>query len=118
MSDLAPINAGDSRLINLRLMADGVQLTLAEILTLTFTLRDVRTGGVINSRTNQNVKNANNVTVAVDGAIAWSAQAEDCIIVNRTIENETHRLLVRCTYAGGVGSGEIDIVINNTEKLA
>lgn len=111
------INAGDTCSVVLRLKSSGTQLALADIATLRFTLRDVRTGGVINSRTNQDVKNVNDVVVTADGTVTWSVRPEDTIVVDARLKTETHRLLVVCTYAGGVGSGEIDLVINNTARL-
>lgn len=113
------INVGDTSSIVLRLTSGGTQLALADITTLQFTLRDVKTAGVINNRSNQDVKNANDVIVAADGTITWSVRPEDTVVVDGRLKTETHRLLVRCTYSGGggVGSGEVDIVIKNTARL-
>ena len=40
--------------------------------SLTLTLRDLRTGEIINSRDAQDVKNANGVTVDEDGRLTWT----------------------------------------------
>ncbi len=112
------INRGDTKTVVFQLKAGDDVLTLADITTLVLTLRDVKTVGVINSRTSQNIKNANNVTVDTDGTVTWEPQALDNVVVDGRLKTETHRALVRCTYDGGrVGSGEFDIVVTNTERL-
>lgn len=112
------VNRGDTKTITMQLKAGSDVVALADIDTLQLTLRDVRTGGVINGRTAQDVKNTNDVTVASDGTITWETQALDNVIVDKRNRTETHRALVRCTYDGGrVGSGEIDIIVTNTERL-
>jgi len=112
------INRGDTKAVTFRLKVGDSVLTLADITTLQMTVRDVKTRGALNGRTAQDIKNANNVTVANDGTITWETQALDNVSVDSRLKTETHRALVRVTYDGGrVGSGEFDIELNNTERL-
>jgi len=52
----------------------------------------------INSRYNQNIKNANNVTVSSQGAVTWVIQPEDNIKLNSDLEEELHVATFSWTY--------------------
>ncbi len=57
-------------------------ILLSTISAATLTLYDVYSEEIINSRNNQNILNANNVTIdATSGLLSWLIQAEDNIIV-------------------------------------
>lgn len=82
---------------------DEVALALASIDSLTLTLVNVADSSVINSRSNQDVKNDNNVTVhATSGLMTWELQPEDTVIIDTTLERdelEAHEATFKLTYA-------------------
>jgi len=58
----------------------------------------------INSRYNQNVKNANDVTITSSGTISWVVQPEDTVFLNSSnanAEEELHIALFMWTYGTG-----------------
>lgn len=70
------------------------------ISTLTLTLRDATTKGIINSRSAQNVLNTNNVTVhATSGLVTWSIQAADTTPLNKEQPYVDHIAEFACTWA-------------------
>jgi hypothetical protein len=74
---------------------DGTAMT-----TLTLTLYDNRTGSIINSRSAQNVKNANGVTLAASGALTWTISTSDSVMVGRA-GRERHTALFIGTWDTG-----------------
>lgn len=98
---------------------DAAPITLASVSTLTLTLYDVATGGIINSRNGQDVLNTNNVTLhATSGLLTWSIQALDNPIVTSTLSFERHRALFVATLTNGtIGRHEVDLVVNNLGKV-
>ena len=91
----------------------------ADLDTLTLTLYDLATGTAINSRSAQNVLNANNVTVSVLGALAWTMQpADNAIIGSPAGKHERHVALFQWTYGSGkAGSYEVIIDVENLAKV-
>jgi hypothetical protein len=89
---------------------DGTALDQA-LLTLT----DVATGTTINSRSAQDVKNANNVTISAGGALVWALQPADMAIVSTTLATgqiEDHRALWVLTWGGaGVKQCRHDVIL-------
>lgn len=78
----------------------GVAIPLATIVTAVLTLTDVSTGAVINSRSDQDIKNANNVTIhATSGLLTWSLQPADNAIATAGAEYELHRAVFEIVYA-------------------
>lgn len=58
----------------------GTAVPLTDISTATLTLKD-ESGNTINSRSAQNVKNANNVTIhSTSGLVTWAMQAGDTTV--------------------------------------
>ena len=79
--------------------AAGNVLPLSSIVTAELTLKNVDTDAVINGRTAQNVKNANNVTIhATSGLLTWSMQPADNVIVTAGVEHELHRAVFVVVY--------------------
>lgn len=78
-----------------------VQLTKAQLLTLTVTLFDRSTRAVINSRNAQNIIDANGGTVATDGAITFRLQPLDNVMVGSG-DSEEH--VTRFTWTWNDGS--------------
>ena len=70
--------------------------------SLTLTLYDQVTGAVINSRSGQNVLNANGVTVDASGNLAWTLSPLDSPILTAELAIETHIALFQATWNGGL----------------
>ena len=99
---------------------EGTGIPAASLTTLTLTLYnlDDSSNTIINSRSDQDVLNANNVTVNSSGNLVWSVQALDTIIVgDKGVEK--HRAVFEWTYSSGTKNGKhiIDMDIRNLEKI-
>ncbi len=68
---------------------------------LTLTLWNEADGSIINSRNDQNVLNANNVTVDSSGKLAWTAQTADNPIIDDSKDYEFHVARFKFEYGGG-----------------
>jgi hypothetical protein len=82
----------------------GTAITEANLVTLTVTLYDQRTGRVINSRSAQSVKDANGGTVVTNGTLTLILLAADNPIVSDTTPPggvERHVLRLAWTYSDG-----------------
>ena len=78
---------------------DGDAIPLANINSFTLTVRDAMTGSTINSRSNQNVLNANNVTINnTTGAVNWSIQVGDTTPASTATSYREHVAEFTCTY--------------------
>ncbi len=104
--------------------ADETVIALANLTTITLTFYDVATGDTINSRTDQDVKNANNVTIhATSGLLTWAMQANDNPIVTAATcpvdGYEHHRALFEFTFngTGSPGKHEADLYVRNLGKV-
>jgi hypothetical protein len=99
---------------------DGSAIDTADITTLTLNLYnlDDTDNTIINSRSDQDVHNTNNVTVSSAGALVWSVQALDTIMVGSDLV-ERHRAVFKWTYSSGTKTGSyvIDMAIRNLEKV-
>ena len=97
-------------------------IPLSVINTLTLTLYDKNTGAFINNREEQDVLNANDVTVGTtDGKITWNIQPADNPIVNSDIRDdrsEVHIALFEFGYkASDKGNKSIVIRVNNIDQV-
>ena len=79
----------------------GAVIPVASLNTLVLTLYDSVTLVAINSRTQQNILNANNVTVTSSGLLTWTMQPADNPILNTSLAQELHIALFEWTYTGG-----------------
>lgn len=70
---------------------------------------------IINSRNNQDVKNANNVTVSSTGAVEWTLQQEDTVKLNPDTAEETHVCLFTWGWSGKQNSHEFFFNIRKIE---
>jgi hypothetical protein len=78
---------------------DGVAIPLANIVSCTLTMTNARTGAALNSRSAQNVLNANNVTInSTTGAITWLIQTGDTDLEDTTQDWEDHVATFTWTY--------------------
>jgi hypothetical protein len=78
----------------------GSDVLLTEISTITMDLCNEDTGLTINSRTAQNVKNANNGTY-VDGEFSWAIQPLDTALQDATLSEEWHKAQVTIVLIDG-----------------
>lgn len=99
---------------------DGNALPVANIETMTLTYFTTKNGAIINSRDDQDVKNAANVTIDSAGLLAWSLQEEDTTIedaVDTENNRETHRAIFDYTYPITTptkrGRHVVDIIVVN-----
>lgn len=79
----------------------GTPLAATDIQTITLTYYNAADGTVINSRSQQNVKNTNDVTIDNSGNLTWRIRAEDTVIVAGTVasgETEKHVALFEFTW--------------------
>ena len=99
-----------------------VAIPAASLTTLTLTLYDQTSDGIINSRSAQNVLNANGVTVDSSGNLVWVLDPADNLIVGTTVPQnsyERHVALFTYTYnAGRTGRTEVQIAVLNLNKVS
>jgi hypothetical protein len=107
-------------------LVKAVQLT-----TLTLTLYDRASGGIINSRDAQNVLAASGVTVAgvtmfdtlqtdPDGVtynLRWDLAPEDNPILTDALATETHVALFQATWTGGRCNHTVNLPVRNLAKV-
>lgn len=98
---------------------NGTVVPAASLTTLTLTLYAKQSGTIINSRSAQNILNANNVTVNSSGVLTWTMQPDDNAIVNSALLTESHIALFEWTYSSGskYGKHEIELVVSNLTKV-
>lgn len=83
--------------------------------TATLTLYDDRTKTVINSRNQQNVNNANGVTISDAGIVTWVMTPADNAIVNDKLPSEIHVAVFDFRWDGGVSRAvhEVKFLVTN-----
>lgn len=98
---------------------DGVVIPGTLVTSATLTLYDQKTGAIINSRNQQNVNNANNVTIADTGIISWVLQPADNAIVNTKLAQEVHVAVFDLRWDSGSSRSlhEVKILVNNVGKV-
>ena len=97
-------------------------LSLSSLHTITLTLYDKESGTIINSRSDQDVKNTNNVTITSGGVLTWSVQPADNLVVGTNIRvggYETHVALFEYTWDSGASAGrhELEIEVRQLDKV-
>ena len=87
--------------------------------TLVMSFFDLESGTIVNSRSGQDILNANNVVVDGSGVITWTLQPADTTLIDATKTHETHRAEIRGTYNSGAGTlkHDVDFKIRNFVKL-
>ena len=77
---------------------DGVVIPAASIVSAVLTLKDKQTGTIINSRTAQNILNANGVTISSAGVLVWEISYLDTAMVG-TDRSEEHLAVFKIVTA-------------------
>jgi hypothetical protein len=95
----------------------GAGVPASTLLTLALTLYDLATGTVINGRSQQNVLNANNVTVDASGNLVWAIQGADNSIVTASLAIETHIALFEASWATGECKHEVSLPVRNVNRV-
>lgn len=97
-------------------------IPLATLLTLTLTLYVVNADGtttILNSRSQQNVLNANNVTVDATGHLAYTLQIADTTIANAALPFERHIALFEWTWpTSKAGKHEVIFSVRNLTRVS
>lgn len=80
-----------------------VPISYATLTSLTLTLYDLRSSVIVNGRNAQNVLNANQVTMDVNGNIVWTWLPADMPLLVPTVQQEEHVALfvAKWTDSGG-----------------
>jgi hypothetical protein len=101
MNILGPVNERTSARYTATLTDEtGAGIDGAALDSATLTYYDALTLAVINSRSAQNVKNANGVTISALGALVWVLAPADTAILG-TAAMEDHVALFTFTWGGG-----------------
>jgi hypothetical protein len=100
------INEGSTRTYKITLLdSDGeTPIPSADVTSILATLYDIETGGIINDREDQSIKNENNGTYhATSGLLTLTLQADDNTVVTERPhgERERHRLELVVTLTNG-----------------
>lgn len=93
---------------------DGQPIPIDVINTLTLTIYDVATGGIVNGVQNRNIRDTDRGSIGdVDGTLTIKFLPADATILGAGIaigSAETHIALVRCTYNAGTDAWVREIV--------
>jgi hypothetical protein len=98
----------------------GVALGSSQLSTLTLTLYAlIDTLPIINTNTDKNILNANQGTIDAGGLFTLTLAPADNVIIATGQTDETHRALLKWTWAAGAKAGllEIDFRVRNFEKV-
>lgn len=99
---------------------DGAAIAQASLTTITLTLRNYKTGEIINSRNAQSVNNTNNVTIDSSGNLLWLIQEEDTVIFDESLEfgdKEEHVAEFVYTYSSGTKTGRVYYTFEVIRKM-
>lgn len=80
---------------------EGAALGSADLDTLTLTLWDEATQGIINDRDDQDVLNTNGGTLDADGAFELRLDPDDTVVVNDFLRLEWHEAILTWTWQTG-----------------
>lgn len=126
MADASPqlvpefaVNEGESSFYSCSLVDEaGSPIGVGVIETLTLTLYNVHTAAIINTRSQQNVLGANQVTVSAGGVLSWGILPADNPVINTGAKSERHRAVFKWTWSSGAKSGinQFDIVVHRVSR--
>lgn len=101
---------------------NGAPLGAASISSFTLTLYDVNTGTTVNGRYQQNILNANQVTVDAQGQVTWTWLPLDMQILNPNRQQEEHVALFVVKWTDGQGyprqaNHEVHFTVNRIPRV-
>lgn len=116
---LGPINEHSSARVQFTVKDQAaVAIPAADLNAFTLTLYDVATGEILNGRDNQNVLNANGVTVDAAGLVTWLMQPADNAVLNQERTTvETHIALFTFTWDEGHHHYDLPITVRNLARV-
>ena len=86
--------------------------------SLTLTLVNKADGSIINSRSDQDVLNTNNVTVSAGGALVYLLQPADTAIIDTDLSTETHVGTFKMQFnTTGFSTWDVEFVIRNLAQV-
>ena len=99
------VQAGTTRIYTATIQDEaGAAIPGASLTSLTLTLRERTTQQIINSRDEQDVLNANGVTVGSDGLLTWTLSVLDNVHLGLgVVRVETHD----ARFVWGYGAGQV-----------
>lgn len=106
MSGVIPLwpalKQGDTGIYSTVLLKENdAPLSVNETTALTLLYVDQHTHAVINGRYNQNVLNANDVSMDANGYVEWALQVQDTAMVSLKRPSEAHTALFTFTWLDG-----------------
>ncbi len=131
--DRIRVNERSSKVVTFTILDDaGLPVPVSAISVATLTLYDFQTGqiggspqvGILNNRQDQDVLNANDVTIDSAGLVTWIMQPEDNIISTERRQIERHRAMFSFTWSigsptiAGASTYECEIEVVNLRKAA
>lgn len=117
------LNEGSTAIYQVNLLDENetpIPASGIDSLTLHFYELESGENTIINGRDQQNVLNANDVTVDENGLLTWNIQPEDGEILGFSEnEFEVHRAEFDCVFNGGAGRAtwDIDLVYRDLRKV-
>lgn len=98
---------------------DGAVVAGSILSSATLTLYDQRTGAILNSRNQQNVNQANGVSISDAGVVSWLLVPADNAIVNTKLPQEVHVAVFDFRWDAGTSRAvhEVKILVNNIGKV-
>lgn len=109
------LNEGSTGMYTVALVDDlAVAIGTARIDALTLSLANKADGATVNGRSDQDALNANNVTVSAGGVLVYTVQPLDSVIVDPTLDYETHVATFKLQYdTNKFANWDVEILIRN-----
>lgn len=115
--DTQAVPEGSTRKYTTQLLdLDGNALQSGQVSSIKFSLRDARSGNVINSRHRVEVRNANGGTLSSAGVFAMVLNEADTVAVG-TAKMQLRRILFEVTFTYGTENHEVFFYVENLANL-
>ncbi len=117
------INEGSTALYTLPQLQDenSIPILLADIDVITISLCNLVDGTEINSRTDQDALNANNVIITTGGTLTFILQPADTAIIDLTLDEdaiEVHRATFKMQFNSvSFSNWDVDFNVRNLKKV-
>lgn len=115
--DTQAVPEGSTRKYTAQLLdLDGVALQSGQVSSILFSLRDARSGSVINSRHRVQVRNANGGTLSTAGVFGMIFNEADTVAVG-SAKMQLRRVLFEVTFTYGTENHEVFFYVENLSNL-